>query len=111
MVHPLTNNNIETYTINLKGRPKSQNIHLVKPPVSIMTDEQATKPRGVLRVFSFKFSYMDLRLATGTGVFAGLLAAKIWTPILDFEWYWYMIAMFALMMKPLMSFFSQFYSS
>ena len=88
-----------------------QNVHFMMAPVSIMTEELETKPRGLLRVFSFKFSYMDLRLATGTGVFAGLFAAKIWTPVLDFEWYWYMIAMFALMMKPLMSFISQFYSS
>ena len=76
-----------------------------------MSEEQVPKARGLLRILTFKFSYVDIRLATGTGIFAGLLAAKIYSPVLDFEWYFYMIAMFILMMKPLMGFFTQLYSS
>ncbi len=79
--------------------------------VSIMSEDQVPKARGLLRVFSFKFSFIDLRLAAGAGVFAGLLAAKIYAPVLDFEWYVYMIAMFVLVMKPMMGFFTQLYSS
>ena len=78
--------------------------------LSTMADDDNSTRTGILRVFSFKFTFIDIRLATGTGVAAGLLLAKIWNPALSFEWYWYLIAMFALMMKPMLSFYAQLFS-
>lgn len=58
-------------------------------------------------MFSFKFSYLDVRLVGGAGFFGGLLIAKLWEPALNFDWYWYGIVLIALIVKPAITFFKQ----
>ncbi len=41
------------------------------------------------KLFNFKAGWADIAL-TKIAVFAGaLLIAKLWTPILSLDWYWY----------------------
>ena len=57
------------------------------------------------KLFSFKAGWVDIAL-TKIAVFAGaLLIAKLWTPILSLDWYWYLAVWILAAIKPLSAFF------
>lgn len=57
------------------------------------------------KLFSFKAGWVDIAL-TKIAVFAfALLIAKLWTPILSLDWYWYFAVWILAAIKPLNAFF------
>lgn len=61
---------------------------------------------NIINAFTnYKADWVDVAL-TKIAVFAGaLFIAKIWNPILDLEWYWYLIVWLLAVIKPMMNFF------
>jgi len=56
---------------------------------------------------NYKADWLDVAL-TKIAVFAGaLFIAKLWNPILDLEWYWYLIVWIAAAIKPMITFFNR----
>lgn len=47
---------------------------------------------GFVKIFSFA---------------GGLLIAKLWSPILSFDWYWYLVILLLATIKPTLSFFKK----
>ena len=61
----------------------------------------------LFRVWKFTFPYIDIRL-TGLAVLAfGLMIAKLWTPILYLDWYWYLVIALLAAIKPIFTFWKQ----
>lgn len=61
---------------------------------------------NIINAFTnYKADWLDVAL-TKIAVFAGaLFIAKIWNPILDLEWYWYLIVWLLAVIKLMMNFF------
>ena len=56
---------------------------------------------------NYKADWIDVALIT-IAVFAGaLFIAKLWNPILDLEWYWYLIVWIVAAIKPMITFFNR----
>ena len=56
---------------------------------------------------NYKADWIDVAL-TKIAVFAGaLFIAKLWNPILDLEWYWYLIIWIVAAIKPMITFFDR----
>jgi len=56
---------------------------------------------------NYKADWIDVAL-TKIAVFAGaLFIAKLWNPILDLEWYWYLIVWIVAAIKPMITFFNR----
>lgn len=54
---------------------------------------------------NFKADWLDVAL-TKIAVFAAtLFLAKLWSPILDLEWYWYFIVWIIAAIKPMITFY------
>ena len=45
----------------------------------------------LVRMWKFKFSFIDFRLNGLAGFAIGLMLAKLWDPILSLNWYMYLI--------------------
>jgi hypothetical protein len=56
-------------------------------------------------LFSFKAGWVDIALTKIAVFAAALLIAKLWTPILSLEWYWYFAVWIIAAIKPLNAFF------
>ncbi|MFA5303000.1 MAG: hypothetical protein WC393_00495 [Candidatus Nanoarchaeia archaeon] len=54
-----------------------------------------------------KMDIMDLGLTKFAVIFVTLAVAKLWSPILSLEWYWYLIFGIILAIKPLSIFFKK----
>jgi len=61
---------------------------------------------NIINIFkNYKADWLDVVL-TKIAVFAGaLFIAKIWSPILSLDWYWYVIIWILAAVKPMMNFF------
>ena len=70
-------------------------------------DDTAKKKMWFIRMWGFTFSYIDLRLAVLAGIATGLMIAKLWSPILSVDWYWWFILLVLAVMKPLIAFCKQ----
>jgi hypothetical protein len=57
------------------------------------------------KMTSFKAGWIDVGLIKIAVFAATLLVAKLWAPILSFEWYWYLIVCVATVTKPIITFF------
>ncbi len=54
-----------------------------------------------------KLDTLDVLFIKIFAVAGGLLIAKLWSPILSFEWYWYLVIILLAMIKPMISFFKK----
>mgnify|MGYP006448941115 FL=1 len=61
----------------------------------------------LFRVWKFTFPYIDIRLTGLVGLAFGLMIAKLWTPILYLDWYWYLVIALLAAIKPIMTFWKQ----
>ena len=61
----------------------------------------------LFRVWKFTFSYIDIRLTGLVGLAFGLMIAKLWTPILYLDWYWYLVIALLAAIKPIITFWKQ----
>jgi hypothetical protein len=52
-----------------------------------------------------KLDWSDMAMVKFSSILFGLLLAKIWPPILDLDWYWYLILVVIVAYKPTMKFF------
>ena len=70
---------------------------------------QSNKMKNSLlfRVWKFTFPYIDIRLTGLVGLAFGLMIAKLWTPILYLDWYWYLVIALLAAIKPIMTFWKQ----
>ncbi len=57
------------------------------------------------KLFSFKADFIDITLIKASVFTATLFLAKIWSPILSLEWYWYLIILIIAVIRPLNNFF------
>ena len=60
-----------------------------------------------IRMWQFKFSFIDFRLNGLAGFAIGLKIAKLWDPLLSLNWYIYLIVAVLASVKPLISFVKQ----
>ena len=65
------------------------------------------KKRLIIRMWKFSFPYIDIRLTGLVGLVFGLMIAKLWSPILYLDWYWYLIIALLAAIKPIMTFWKQ----
>tara|TARA_Y100000294_G_scaffold63866_1_gene60522 strand:- start:3174 stop:3380 length:207 start_codon:yes stop_codon:yes gene_type:complete len=65
------------------------------------------KKRLIIRMWKFSFPYIDIRLMGLVGLAFGLMIAKLWSPILYLDWYWYLIIALLAAIKPIMTFWKQ----
>ncbi|MFA5333385.1 MAG: hypothetical protein WC376_02735 [Candidatus Nanoarchaeia archaeon] len=54
-----------------------------------------------------KMNVLDLGLTKFAVIFVTLAVAKLWSPILSLDWYWYLMFGIILAIKPLSNFFSK----
>jgi len=60
-----------------------------------------------IRMWGFKFPFIDLRLAGLVGFSAAMLIATLWPPILSVDWYWWVILFVLAAVKPISTFLKQ----
>ena len=65
------------------------------------------KKNLIIRMWGFMFPHIDIRLSKLGGLAFGLMIAKLWEPILIFDWYWYLIIALLAWIKPGMTFWKQ----
>ncbi len=65
------------------------------------------KKKLIIRMWKFSFPYIDIRLMGLFGLAFGLMIAKLWSPILYLDWYWYLIIALLAAIKPIMTFWKQ----
>lgn len=53
------------------------------------------------KLFSFKADFIDISLIKASVFAATLFLAKIWSPILSLEWYWYLIICVIALIRPM----------
>ncbi len=58
-------------------------------------------------MWGFTFPFIDTRLMGLAGLFFGLMVAKLWAPILELNWYWYLLIAVAFSIKFVITFFKQ----
>jgi len=61
----------------------------------------------IKRMWKFTFPLIDVRLMGLGGIILILILAKLWTPILGLDWYWYLIIALVLSIKFIITFFKQ----
>ena len=61
----------------------------------------------IIRMWGFTFPFIDTRLMGLVGLFFGLMVAKLWSPILGLDWYWYLLIAVAFSIKFVITFFKQ----
>tara|TARA_Y100000589_G_scaffold323932_1_gene359245 strand:+ start:248 stop:460 length:213 start_codon:yes stop_codon:yes gene_type:complete len=65
------------------------------------------KKNLLIRMWKFKFSFIDFRLNALAGFAVGLMIAKLWDPILSLNWYLYLIIAVVASIKPMITFIRQ----
>jgi len=68
---------------------------------------ESKKKNLLIRMWKFKFSFIDFRLNALAGFAVGLMVAKLWNPILSLNWYLYLIIAIAASIKPMITFIKQ----
>lgn len=54
-----------------------------------------------------KMNWIDMGCTKWASAAAGLLLAKLWPPILSLDWYWYLVIVLVLSLKPITKLFSK----
>ena len=52
------------------------------------------------KIINYKADYLDVLLAETSAMAFALLFAKLWSPLLSLDWYWYIIIGIAAAYKP-----------
>jgi len=58
----------------------------------------------IQKMFSYKADWLDVGSIKIAVIAATLLLAKLWEPVLDLEWYWYLVLWVMAVIRPFITF-------